>query len=72
VCHYTCEGPNHASLLSTVQLVVSLFSPFFCPCELSTCELYYSVYPGPSETVRGSSFVDVFVSYYSILPFVPL
>jgi hypothetical protein len=29
VCYYTCEGPNHAALLSTVQLDVSLFRLFF-------------------------------------------
>jgi hypothetical protein len=31
VCHYTYEGPNHAALLSTVQLVVSLV---LFPCKL--------------------------------------
>jgi hypothetical protein len=29
VCYYTCEGPNHAALLSSVQLDVSLFRPSF-------------------------------------------
>jgi hypothetical protein len=28
VCYYTCEGPNHAALLSTVQLDVFFFSHF--------------------------------------------
>jgi hypothetical protein len=29
VCYYTCEGPNHADLLSSVQLDVSLFRPSY-------------------------------------------
>jgi hypothetical protein len=33
-------------------------------------DLYYSVYPGPSETVRGSNFYCSWF-YYSVLPFVP-
>jgi hypothetical protein len=41
VCYYTCEGPNHATLLSTVQLDVFLFRPFFLFVKL--VDLYYSV-----------------------------
>jgi hypothetical protein len=52
VCYYTCEGPNHAALLSIVQLDVSLFRPFFFG---KTYGLYYCVYPGSSDTVRGSN-----------------
>jgi len=56
---------------------------FFCCCfscilrhfcylfDILGC--YYSVYPGPYETFRGSNFwcVGVFDLYYSVVPFVP-
>jgi hypothetical protein len=68
VCYYTCEGPNHAALLSQLSLLFSYLVIFLV---FKTCGLYYSVYPSPSETVRGSNFWCGYFSY-SILPFVPL
>jgi hypothetical protein len=49
VCSYTCEGPIHAA---PFQLDVFLLFDFY----VKLFDLYYSVYPGPSETVRGSNF----------------
>jgi hypothetical protein len=67
MCYYTCEGPNHAALLSTIQLDVFLFSPF-CFKLVDFITLFTLVLLRP---LRGVIFVVVDF-YYSVLPFVPL
>jgi hypothetical protein len=57
-----------------------LFFFFFFPFSLmfsfllfvKLIDLYYSVYPGPSETVRGSNFYDSWflLLYFTLCPFV--
>jgi hypothetical protein len=63
VCYCTCEGPNHAALLSLLSLMFPYLVIFLV---FKTCGLYYSVCPCPSETVRGSNFC---YGWFSLLYF---
>jgi hypothetical protein len=65
VCFYTCEGP-----LSTVQLDVCLFRPFFF-FFVKLLDQYYSVSWVLLRLLKGVIFIAV-LFYYSVLPFVPL
>jgi hypothetical protein len=60
--------------VKNLTLLLSLLSTNFssCLCFAKLFDLYYFVYPGPSETVRGSNFYWGVLFYYSVLPFVPL
>jgi hypothetical protein len=66
VCYYTCEGPNHAALLSTFQLDV--FNQSFCFTLVDFITLFTLVLLRP----LGGVIFGVFPVYYSVLPFVPL
>jgi hypothetical protein len=56
----------HFDFVVFLRHLISLFA------MLKLFDLYYSVYPSPSETVRGSNFYCSVFFYYSVLPFVPL
>jgi hypothetical protein len=64
---YFFEGPNHAALLSTVQLDVFLFGPF-CFKLVDFIILFTLVLLRP----LGRVIFVVVDFYYSVLPFVPL
>jgi hypothetical protein len=63
VSYYTCEEP---------YLVAFLFLATFSVHVSLIFRLYYSIYPGPSETVRGSNFCYGWFSllYFTLCPFV--
>jgi hypothetical protein len=61
VSYYNCEEPN---------LVAFLFSVTFSVHVGLIFRLYYSIYPGPSKTVRRSNFVFIFFTLFTLCPFV--
>jgi hypothetical protein len=62
--------------VKNLTLLLSLLSANFssCLCFAKLFDLYYSVYPGPSETVRGSNFywgvLFLLLLYFTLYPFV--
>jgi hypothetical protein len=78
LCDYYLKTGIHAFVLILVKGLTRLllFPPFSLmfsfssfPFVCKTCGLYYSVYPSPSETVRGSNF---YFSWCLFILFYPL